>query len=825
LLVRPSIGPNFHDLNGSLDLGLGAQLDLIDNARVRLFTSESAGIISGRGLLHLSSSEAFNNNGVFRPGINGGLEIFQGGILENPPSGLIDLDGSAETGSIQFQQQFSQLEIAASGLTDSFSSTITMAPGSLLTMNITDGWSVDASGSISMSGFGNANNVAQINGDSLLTFGGTMTVGGNQGRLRVLSDVTYGPTAAVNIGMTDGLQMTGSTTVQGAQFTMGEGALLAFDGPTSIQGGSFTTHSNNFADGFVAFNGPTNWSGNLTINGVARQNGTATVNAALGGVINADILDMDGATNNTTWNINSGLVVNAERISTGLNNSFHGTMSIGGGFSGKLTMNVGAGVPSRWTMAGEMNLSGNAFAAFPLERLAGSAVRITGDVNVAHQVRMAADAEFSAGSSLNFASANSLVQLTGDTRINGATTVSGMGTLENGVGGSMLLGDGLILGQAGLNNRGLLLIGDSAGVVSVDRFENFEAGTWLVEIGGMLAGTEHDLLIVGGGQALLDGFLEVDLIDLGLGNGVFTPEIGDTFTVLASLGDIQGTFLNSPITTLGPQQFHWDVIYNPQDVQLRLAAISVPEPSSLLLLISLCPGFLIRRKRREQVCQTIIESTAHGDSPKGDGCFIVLGPSPARRRSAGVAFSRLKAWMRYARAIKTLTTSSLVSNTLARRIIFIGVACIFPLKGSYADDASWIAGSGLWSHSGNWSTGSMPTFGDQALLGNLPGIGGSTVFLDQDASISGLHLSSSMIFNTNGFQLQGASGNTSVTGNSTLIVSDGGFGADFSTRNLGLVGTNSAMHLSGGQVNVHGLASLAIGATISGDGTVWFDDR
>ena len=50
----------------------------------------------------------------------------------------------------------------------------------------------------------------------------------------------------------------------------------------------------------------------------------------------------------------------------------------------------------------------------------------------------------------------------------------------------MVLGDGLMLSEAGLNNRGLLQIGNSPGIVAVDRFQNFDSGVWLVDIGGWL---------------------------------------------------------------------------------------------------------------------------------------------------------------------------------------------------------------------------------------------------------------------------------------------------------------------------------------------------
>ena len=407
--------PNPYDFQAILTVGTGARFQINNNASVRLFGgSHSNGDINGRGSILIDSAAAFNNNGTIRPDNNGGLTITQGngaGTLH-----AIDLDGTTNNGHLYLHQQFSVLEVNASQLTDSFSGMISFMPGSLLSMNITDGWTADANSLITANGIGLPNNVAQIDG-SAWTFGGTMNVGGNQGRLRVLSDVTYAPTAAVNIGPTDGLQMTGTTTVLGGQFAMGQGALLAFDGSSSVQGGTFTTHSNDFADGFVAFNGPTNWRGNVTIDGVARQNGQATVNATLGGVVNAHVLDMDGAAHDTTRNTNRNFVVNAERISASLDNRFAGTLNISGGFTGKLTINVGGDVPSRWSMAGSMDLSGVAGDTFPVDRLSGSAVRVTGDVNVNHQVRVTANAEFMAGSSLNFASSNSLVQFTGHTHI------------------------------------------------------------------------------------------------------------------------------------------------------------------------------------------------------------------------------------------------------------------------------------------------------------------------------------------------------------------------------------------------------------------------
>ena len=799
IIARPqALGPNVHDFQAILNVGTGARFELTNNVSTRLFAgSQSSGDIHGRGSILIDSHVPFVNNGTIRPTNNGGLTITQGNGLGTLHA--IDLDGTTNNGHLFLFQQFSVLQVNASQLTDSFSGKISFAPGALLTMNITNGWTADANSLITANGIGNPVNVAQING-SPWTFGGTMNVGGNQGRLRVLSDLTYAPSAIVNVGATDGLQMTGTTVVEGGQFNMGQGALLQFDGPTTVMGGEFNTASQNVVDGFVAFNGPTHWRGSTMINGVARQNGTATVNAPLGGVINADLFDMDGASNNTTWNINTNLVVNADRISTAVDNRFAGTMNIGGGFTGKLTMNLGGEVPSRWIMAGEMNLTGLAAAEFPIDRLAGSGVRISGDVNVNHRSRVAADTEFLAGSSLHFASPSSLVQFTGDTWVSGATSVTGMGTLENGFSGSMILGDGLMLEQAGLHNRGALQIGYAPGVVSVDRFQNFDSGIWSVDIGGLLAGTEHDLMIVGGGQAFLDGMLEVRLVDLGLGAGTFIPQIGETFTILASLGGVQGTFVNNPVTTLGPQSFHWDVIYNPHDVQVRLAAIGVPEPSGAIVLVLAWIGSMLRRRQRRNAAEM-----------------------DDRTNENAVQENQSKERLN---CVESVTWMTLLSRPHPTRAVLWRVAgkglvgmCLFVLFAVAptvdAQPIHWNAGSGQWSNPGNWAPVGLPWAGSQVFIGGMPGVENIAVTAANDVHVNSLVIShGNLLQNVN--NLISVAGNTTITGGAGLTISDHALpgAAGFETHNLFLVGENSRLTNIGSTIRIHNVMNIGEGSRI-----------
>jgi hypothetical protein len=331
--------------------------------------------------------------------------------------------------------------------------------------------------------------------------------------------------------------------------------------------------------GAVRFDGPTTWNGGVTVNGIAMQFGDATVNGIT--VVNADVLDMDGG-GNTTWNVNHNATINTQSVDSSIINTFDGTLNVAGGFVGRLTINL-TGAFDEWTMAGEMNLAGSNLAAFPLERVAGSPLRVTGDVNVEHRVRIAADTNYANGSTITFASAAAQLQMTGETLVTAGAAFAGGGALANGPSGEMTLANGASLGSVSLANRGLLQIGNSPGTATVEEFENLADGTWLVEIGGHLPGTQHDRLLAGSG-AQLGGSIEVALIDAG--SGLFLPEIGDTFTTLTSPGGVSGSFLNSPVSSAAGMQFHWSVLYHPNDVTLELVQITVPEPSTLFIAMA-----------------------------------------------------------------------------------------------------------------------------------------------------------------------------------------------------------------------------------------------
>jgi len=459
--------------------------------------------------------------------------------------------------------------------------------GSSLNMNLSLGWTAGQNSQINM--FGNAGSVTpgRITGGDFQLEGelNVLTSFFGSGSQRIESDTTIATTALVNVG--DGNQLEfHNTTIDGGSFTVGENASLDFSGDVEINGGDFQTHSNLSSQGAVLLTGATEYSGAININGVARQVGNATVSGP--SLINASVFDMDG-NGGTNWQINHNLAINADSIDSTISNVFDGVIDVSGGIFPHLQINLNQ-PDGQWTMAGQLSLSNNLPAV--ANRISGSHMQVTGDVLVNDAlIRILSDTTFASSSTVTFDNQNSSLILAGDDRVQAGALFLGQGTLINGVDSEIVLASGVSMDDVSLLNQGLLMIGDSPGIADVGAFENAATATWLVEIGGHLAGVEFDSMIVGGGDANLDGLIDVSLIDAG--GGLFLPETGDEFTILTSLGGVFGEFLNSPISILNDGTlYQWEVLYHPNDVTLRVASISsVPEPTGacygLLVLVGL----------------------------------------------------------------------------------------------------------------------------------------------------------------------------------------------------------------------------------------------
>ncbi|QOI99239.1 MAG: hypothetical protein HRU70_01535 [Phycisphaeraceae bacterium] len=587
LIVRSSTGLNFHDFSTNLmTMGLGTHLQLVDDGRVRASTLHSRGLISGTGTIHVQGGGpqiSLQNSGTIAGSSNGGLTFIQEG------AGRFDLDGlgveEPEFGQLSLASPFSVLTFQGDQLSDFFSGTVTMGSGSLLNMNMTNGWTADAMSTFNVSS-GIAGAAAQIAGGHF-TFGGDLNIGGTHGHLRVLADATLLTHADVFLGNDDRLEFDGVTAVQGGTFNLSQGGRIDFDGATQIGGGTFTMAGDSPAQGVVNFNGVTQWSGTTTFNGVARQMGNASVGSPT--TINATVFDMDG-NNSTAWTINHGLTVNAQAIEIG-SQSFDGTLNLNAGAVGRLTV-VLADPDDAWTMNGTLNLAG--LGGLTTTRLAGSRVIVSGDVNMGAGIaQITADADLR-GATVGIA-ANGNLRMRAQSTVDADTVFLGTGVLQNGVGAAMTLNSGVSLGLVGLVNEGLLNIGEAGpGVASVDRFSNTGSAALSIGIAGRIAGAEHDLLIVSGGAALLDGLLRIELLPVG-GGATFTPTIGDEFVIISALGGVGGAFTNDPVTLVDGLTYEWTVIYNPNTVVVRLDGI-VPTPGGLALLA--LGGLISARRRR-----------------------------------------------------------------------------------------------------------------------------------------------------------------------------------------------------------------------------------
>lgn len=554
-------------------------------------TSNSSLYGTGDIRLHSNANRSLNNDGVIR--VTGeDMTITQFG------SGLMDLDGLTGNGVVDvanhgFASTPKTLTINGTELADTFSGEIILRGWSTLHTNLNTGWTADSSSEINA--FGDFTQEAIRITGSDFTIGGSVNVlpdpvTGTPGELRIESNASLLGTANFSVAEQGKLSFFGEAEIHGSHFHLAEDALLEFEGLTRVHGGTFNTHSSLSSEGVVEFNAATIWHGEVDINGIARQNGSASIGANT--IINADVFDMDG-NGSTIWNNSRGLTVNASSIDSTISNSFDGTFNFANNPLSSMTINL-SDPSAHWTMAGEMNLvNSNAFAP---TRVAGSRMRVTGDVNIdGAGVRVSADTDFASISLVNFATEDSSLLMSGKTRVEQGASFVGGGTLINGVGGELTLNDGVSLDDTVLVTRSLLKIDELAGVVGASRFEMTDEATWQIDLGGYVAGDEFDVMLVSG-ESHIAGTLEVRHLDLGL--GAFAPEIGDQFQILFSLDGVMGSFSNDPVSSANGATYYWDVVYNSHDVQLHLASISVPEPNPYLLQFLAGGIFGLRRRGR-----------------------------------------------------------------------------------------------------------------------------------------------------------------------------------------------------------------------------------
>ncbi len=138
--------------------------------------------------------------------------------------------------------------------------------------------------------------------------------------------------------------------------------------------------------------------------------------------------------------------------------------------------------------------------------------------------------------------------------------------------GSIFVGSGPLTGSV-RNVAGRVAPGDPngnpIGVIDITGdFSNDTGGTLAIDLGGTTAGITHDQ-IVSDRFAFIAGTLEVNLVDAG--GGLFSPMIGDTFTIVTAGDGVVGTFDTLSL----PTGYQWDVDYNPLNIILEVTGLGL----------------------------------------------------------------------------------------------------------------------------------------------------------------------------------------------------------------------------------------------------------
>ncbi len=373
-------------------------------------------------------------------------------------------------------------------------------------------FSIGGSATKTLGSFTLAPGTLTVGGTGILDInGGTMNVAGlttiNSGATLKVSTATFNPSGTLNnnglLDLRAGTLSLGAGGTHTGDFNTATGTVLQFTGGTHIM----DSGSDTSGPGDIAFTGGTSTystGSTYTVSGDTGINGgdaIFNINAVTNSLTHGSGSFGGGSTGNittSTWMPTSGvtlndidliLAANGTNTLTGINVNSAGTATVTN--QGSLTVN-GSTIGSNFTNTGIFIVNGS------LNNLSGTATQSAGNFILG------------AGSDITTANLNVV-----------GGTLTGTGTINGNVN----------------NSGGILAAGSSPGTLIIGgNYIQGAGATFQAELAGTaLAGTDYDLLSVGGTTSLA-GTLDIQLF------GGYAGAIGDQFDIIQSGGAIAGDF-------------------------------------------------------------------------------------------------------------------------------------------------------------------------------------------------------------------------------------------------------------------------------------------
>jgi len=567
---------------------------------VSVNTSVSLGETAGSVGAYTISNEGMltSNSIVVGEAGSGNLDITNGGVVTNTSAYIARQAGSV--GEVNINGQNSAwtitdgLFVGGQDLYSGGSGTLTIGTGG--TVDITNALTIWQSGAVNLNG-------GSLQVGSLNLSGGALSF--NSGHLGVNNDFLVGVGSffgtSSSISSNQILTVGGTTTVDslstfaldGGEFTTGS---FVNNGVFQFNSGKFGLTSDNLIVGnggifgntlsltsgkeisvtnntsinlgsILQVQGGVFSSGNLTNSGEIILDGiTSRING--NNLTNNGRITGTGQINSSLINIGEVRAVTGDRlVFSGVNNTNQNRINMIGGtveFDGAVTNEVGGVISGRGTLIANTGLNNEGNIAF-----SGGYTDVLGDVtnsgNGAIIVTGGATATFY----------DDLINNGGEIRTSAGSQSVYLGSVS---------GSGAFTGTGTNYFEGDLRPGNSPSEVIFegDIILGY-TNTLLIEIGGLTAGEEYDVVNVAG-TANLGGTLDVDLYDLG--SGVFDVSLGDSFDIIFA-ETIYGEFDLLTLAVLG-NGLGWDLSYivdaiGSTDV-VRLNVVSaVPVPPAVWL--------------------------------------------------------------------------------------------------------------------------------------------------------------------------------------------------------------------------------------------------